>query len=140
MKLWQKETAKFGADIERVQVWDALSSMFLDTSFDEEQKRRLAGIIADSPFSKEELEHILLCEVSPFCGTNLFSLAGEWALFSPDQLIPECLKRQRANPFLPGSRASSIAYSLAFALFPDACSLLKTAGDLRNRRKSHQEN
>src|SRR6202042_1223499 len=88
-------------DIERVQVWNAISEFYLDTSQDAKDIERIAQILARSPFSIDELRHIEFCEVEPTCYQNLWSMAGEWAGFSPDWLIPRCLERQRKNPYKP---------------------------------------
>jgi hypothetical protein len=102
--LWETEAKKFGADLDRVQVWDALSEFYLDTSLDKEDLERIAQILARSPFSLEELRHIELSEVEPVCASNLSLLPGEWAGFTPDWLIPKCLERQRKTPYQPDSR------------------------------------
>jgi hypothetical protein len=75
------------ADIEtRRPVWSALSDMFLDTSLIPADIARIAGTLAASPYSLEELDEILVREVYPACFTNLISIAGEWGGFAPDWL------------------------------------------------------
>jgi hypothetical protein len=83
-----KTPARFSdADLEsRRPVWEALSELFLDTSFDEADFNRIARVLARSPYSLEELEHILVSEVHPACGANMLSLAGEWTGFDPEWL------------------------------------------------------
>ncbi|WP_456299285.1 DUF7079 family protein [Methylocaldum marinum] len=61
-------------------VWDALSSLFLDTDTSLSREWRVK-LLASSPYSVEQLEHILVDEVYPICRWNLFSIAGEWAGF-----------------------------------------------------------
>ncbi len=98
--VWEKEAAHYGADLDRVQGWDAFSELYLDSYRTEPELEHLGELIADSPFSNEELEHILLCEVAPVCAPNLLCWpGGEWALFPPDELIPNCLKHQLSNPW-----------------------------------------
>jgi hypothetical protein len=67
-------------------VWQALSELFLDTSFDATDMTRIATTLANSPYSLEELDHILLSEVCPACVGNFLSIAGEWAGFDPEWL------------------------------------------------------
>ena len=95
----REEAEKFGADFERANVWDALSEFYLDTELDERDKERIAGTLARSPFSLEELRYIELFEVHPVCIPNLFCVAGVWGGFSADWLIPRCLRLQQRKPF-----------------------------------------
>lgn len=98
--LWKTEALKHGADMARVQVWDIFSELFLDSFRTEEEKDWMAELLADSPFSLEELEHILTQEVSPVCSANLSAWpGGEWLMFNPDWLIERCLQKQKAKPF-----------------------------------------
>ncbi len=98
--LWQSQASKHNAELARVQVWDVFSELFLDTSRNEEEKDWMAELLADSPFTLEELEHILSHEVSPVCSPNLFEWpGGEWLMFEPDWLIERCLARQKKKPF-----------------------------------------
>ncbi|MCL4853081.1 MAG: hypothetical protein KJZ78_17110 [Bryobacteraceae bacterium] len=84
---------------ERMPVWEALSEFFLDTELRETDYRRIAGVLADSPYSERELWEILRFEVYPPCHFNLLCVAGEWALFGEDFLMqkvaPRCDKRPR---------------------------------------------
>jgi hypothetical protein len=98
--LWVEEAEKYGADLERVQVWDALSEMFLDSYRTVEELDQLAERIADTPFSFSELGHILFCEVGPVCFSNtLWFVGGEGVMFGPDWLIPRCLSRQKKSVY-----------------------------------------
>ena len=78
--------------LNRRPVWGALSELFLDTNFDASDRDRIAGILAQSPYSVSDLEHILLWEVYPACGHNLFSIAGEWLEFDPEWLESRILR------------------------------------------------
>lgn len=78
-------------------VWEALSSLFLDTDTSLLRSWRV-GILAASPYSIEELQEILVDEVYPVCRSNLFSIAGEWAGFDPEWLENRILRRLR-SPF-----------------------------------------
>lgn len=94
--LWEDEAKKYGADIHRVQVWDAISEFFLDSYFDGNRLEDIARRLAASPFSLDELRHIECFEVIPVCWSNIATpLPGEWLGFSPDWLIPNCLKLQK---------------------------------------------
>jgi len=108
--IWEAEAIKYGADPNRVQVWDALADMFLDTSWDTNDMDLHAKILADSPFTFAELMHILYYEVTPNCWSNLFfTVAGEW-FYSPDWLIPSCLKRQHKHPFYPNGLPDHVPF------------------------------
>lgn len=73
-------------------VWSALSELFLDASFDAADITRIARTLARSPYTLEELDDILFWEVRPACGSNLRSIAGEWAGFDPDWLESRILR------------------------------------------------
>jgi hypothetical protein len=80
----------------RLPVWDALSSLFLDTDTSLLRDWR-AKTLAASPYSLNELDTILSDEVTPVCMWNLASVAGEWAGFDPEWL-KERILRQPARP------------------------------------------
>ena len=72
-------------------VWEALSTLFLDTDISLLRAYR-ADILGSSSYSLEEIETILKYEVYPVCSWNLFSIAGEWAGFDPEWLEQRILK------------------------------------------------
>ena len=76
----------------RRRVWQALSDVFLDTDVSLAREWRVA-ILADSQYSIEELETILIDEVYPICKYNLLSVAGEWAGFDQEWLEQRILRR-----------------------------------------------
>ena len=84
-------------------VWEALSTLFLDTdtSLDRQERARALG---RSEYSLDELEEILLGEVYPACAANLRSVAGEWAAFDSEWLEQRILSRppSRLHRFTPG--------------------------------------
>jgi hypothetical protein len=80
-------------DVEaRRPVWEALSTLFLDTDVSLLHEYR-ATKLAESPYTLEELEQILRDEVFPVCSWNFFSIAGEWAGFDPGWLEKTILRR-----------------------------------------------
>lgn len=50
---------------ERLPVWEALSELFLDVELDAHDHERIAGHLATSSYSIQELEEILYFEVYP---------------------------------------------------------------------------
>jgi hypothetical protein len=81
----------------RQPVWEALSTLFLDTSLSAELPR-IAKVCAESPYSIPELRTILFSEVFPACRTNLSpSLwpGGEWSGFDPDWLRDRIREKHR---------------------------------------------
>lgn len=72
MDYLKEASEKYNADIARVKVWDTLSNLFLDTSWSQDDLEGFAKTIAESPFSLEELGHILFFEVCAVCAPNLF--------------------------------------------------------------------
>ena len=87
-----------GVDLQaRRAVWEALSSLFLDTDTSLDREWR-AKLLAASPYSVPELEQILIDHVYPVCRANLFSIAGEWSGFDPEWLEKRIMRRLQ-SPF-----------------------------------------
>ena len=82
---------------ERRPVWNALSTLFLDTDTSLDRQWR-AQRLAESAYSLEELEAILLDEVYPACAINFLSVAGEWAGFDAEWLEGR-IRKQLRSPF-----------------------------------------
>lgn len=86
-------------DIEgwRFPVWQVLSEFFLDTALIGADYRRIAGVLAASPYSEAELDAILRYEVYPPCHWNLLGVAGIWDAFGDDwiatRIAPRCGQR-----------------------------------------------
>ncbi len=78
--------------VHRRPVWDALSTLFLDTDVSLSREFR-ATTLAQSKYSIEELQEILVSEIYPICRTNLLQIAGEWAGFDVDWLENKIRKR-----------------------------------------------
>lgn len=133
----EEEARLFDVDIQRALVWDTFADMFLDTWFDDDVIERMGETIADSPFSFEELAHILYFEVTPICYLNLFCVAGEWAGFSSNWLLPKCKALQVKHPFhSSGKNAAPVFLPLLKHLWfsSDAFSLLYRVKRIRAGR------
>lgn len=76
----------------RLSVWTTLSELFLDTELDEADFRRIAEVLRGSPYDLAMLENILRDEVAPAFGSNLLSVAGQWAPWTEDE-VQEIMKR-----------------------------------------------
>lgn len=74
-------------------VWQALSNIFLDTDVSADRAWRIE-VLSNSPYSVEELQHILLDEVYPILKYNLISVAGVWDGFDQIWLEEQILGRQ----------------------------------------------
>lgn len=70
---------------QRRPVWEALSTMYLDTDVSLSRAWRVQ-VLSASPYSLEEMDAILREEIHPVCFSNLLQPAGEWAGFDPDRL------------------------------------------------------
>jgi hypothetical protein len=73
-------------------VWNALSELFLDSSFIATDRERIALTLAKSPYNVSQLDSILLWEVYPACRSNLLWIAGEWLAFEPEWLERRILR------------------------------------------------
>ena len=83
----------------RLPVWTALSELFLDTELQEDDHRRIAAVLAASPYTAKELDEILRCEVTPVLKPNLLCVAGEWAGFDQSWLQEQLTPRINLRPF-----------------------------------------
>ncbi|AXQ27791.1 hypothetical protein D0B54_03490 [Solimonas sp. K1W22B-7] len=75
---------------QRKPVWEALSEFWLDTELQESDFDRIAGVMARSPYSLEEIRDIHRYEVAPAVSANLAGVAGEWAGFDSKWLVERC--------------------------------------------------
>jgi len=72
---------------ERLQMWRALSTLFLDTEIDDETYKYIARTIKESNYSIQDAENILWYEVYPVLEKNLKSVAGVWDGWSDTWLL-----------------------------------------------------
>ena len=79
-----------------------LANLFLDTEHSDEIWLCLARDLRETGYLRAELEDILLREVAPVFGSNLLSMAGEWALWDEGEVAEimerEFLSRKRLTP------------------------------------------
>lgn len=74
----------------RLPVWQALSEFWLDTELQEFELEYIAKVLADSPYSLEEIKAIHQFEVAPAVSANLLCVAGEWTGFEKGWLTQKC--------------------------------------------------
>ena len=86
----------------RLAAWTVLANLFLDTEHSDEIWFCLARDLRETGYLRAELEDILLREVAPVFGSNLLSMAGEWALWDEGEVAEimerEFLSRKRLTP------------------------------------------
>lgn len=86
---------------QRILVWELLSELWLDSELSTAELCYLAGQLAQSPFSIEQLRRIHYGELAPVLAFNL-SLYGPWIWTGFDRrwLIQRCLQgfRNRERP------------------------------------------
>ncbi len=75
-----------GRDDARVEVWYALSDLYLDTDV-VAMYPHIAEVLAKSPYSLDALYEMLMYDVHPALYANLMTVAGEWAGFDRDWLL-----------------------------------------------------
>ncbi len=85
-----------GRDDARVEVWHALSDLYLDTDV-VALYPHIAEVLAKSPYSLDALYEILMYDVHPALYPNLTIVAGEWAGFDRDWLCARIMQ-VRAQP------------------------------------------
>lgn len=91
-------------DANRVQVWQALSELFLDTEVGDTTYEWIAQRISQSGYTLHQLQSILWNEVYPALQSNLKSMVGEWAGWTDDFLIEHIVVREYATTAPHNSR------------------------------------
>ena len=81
-------------------LWIALAELFfLDTDPDEKNFLRVADLLRQSKWSREQTQEILIKYIAPNAGKNLgflvYPVIGEWAGFDQDRLCDQ-IKRSKA--------------------------------------------
>lgn len=74
----------------RLPVWQALSDFWLDTELQDFELEYIARVLADSPYSLEEIKDIHQFEVAPAVSANFLCVAGVWVGFDKDWLMTLC--------------------------------------------------
>lgn len=82
----------------RMPLWEALSSLWLDTEVTDPDLEWIARVMADSGLTIEELWRVYSYEVAPVVSMNVYSVAGQWLGFSPDWLRTEIVRNLRDRP------------------------------------------
>jgi hypothetical protein len=85
-----KQTLSLEDLLTRAPVWEVLASFWLDTELLEQELDHIARIIAESPYTLEEVQTIHRYEVAPAVSANLLGIAGEWSEFDSDWLNARC--------------------------------------------------
>jgi hypothetical protein len=85
--------------VAREPVWCVLSELYLDTELDDAGLAPMAAILAQSPYSIDELRQIELWEVAPVVWSNALSVAGTWSGFDEGWIRAECAMRARQRSF-----------------------------------------
>lgn len=89
---------------ERLNIWRALSDLFLDTEIDEVSFKYIARTIDDSGFTLEQAEDILWYEVYPVLEANLRSPAGVWSGW-PDEWLAKTIGSTPRPKAVKGDRS-----------------------------------
>lgn len=82
----------------RMPLWDALSTLWLDTEVTDRDLEWIARVMADSGLTIEELWRVYSYEVAPVVYKNRYSYVGLWSGFSPDWLRTEIVRNLRDRP------------------------------------------
>jgi hypothetical protein len=97
----------------RLNVWQALSDLFLDTEIDSATYKYIAKAVVESQYRPEEIKHILWQEVFPVLESNLRSVAGVWDGYPRDWLLQHL---SIATHTFPLSASPEIAEGNSFLL------------------------
>ena len=82
----------------RLPLWEALSDLWLDTQLSDVDMEGIARVMDESGLTIEELWRVYSYEVAPAVYMNVYSVAGEWAGFSPDWLRAQIVRNLRDRP------------------------------------------
>ncbi len=85
-----KQTLSVEDLLNRASVWEALANFWLDTELLDNEIDHIAHILAESPYTIEEIQAIHRYEVAPAVSSNLLSVAGEWSGFDSEWLKEHC--------------------------------------------------
>ena len=85
----------------RLNIWQALSELFLDTELSEETFKYIARMVTESEYGPAEVKHILWQEVFPVLESNLRSVAGVWEGYPREWLRHNIMVSTAANPPSP---------------------------------------
>jgi hypothetical protein len=99
-----QEGAVENKDSRRLNVWRALSNLFLDTEVDEVTFKYIARTVLESKYSPPEIYSILWGEVFPVLEGNLKSVAGIWEGW-PDEWLLKNIKIIGGAPAKQGDTA-----------------------------------
>lgn len=87
------------------QAWIALSDLFRDTEFTDSDARFVARQLREAGFDAASAERVLLDDVAPVFGWNMFSVAGNWTGWNPPDVV-ELVNAWRAKRDAPGVRGA----------------------------------
>lgn len=79
----------------RLKLWQALSTLFLDTEVGDDDFAYIARVIQETGYSVTDAQSILWGEVYPALVPNLLCVAGEWAGWSDEWLLAHLRVRGR---------------------------------------------
>lgn len=79
-------------DPKRIDVWYALSDLYLDQELTESDFVSIASRLNQSGFSVLEIEKILFTEVHPALQFNLKQVAGQWGYFDKEFVVETITK------------------------------------------------
>ncbi len=77
--------------VRRRPVWEALSTLFLDTEIDAAWRAQIVATRLASGYTDAELDAILWDDISPVLHTNLLAPVGEWAGFDMEWVEQQIL-------------------------------------------------
>ncbi len=91
-------------------MWEALSEFFLDDELTNADLQRIAGVLALSRYSEEEIHDILRFEVYPACSLNLVCVAGAWGTWGENWIRERIAPRYNRRPrfYMPALNWSGI--------------------------------
>jgi hypothetical protein len=125
--------------IQRRPVWLALSDLFLDTDVSLSREWRIRTL-ADSTYTIDEIEAILIDEVYPVCYVNMLSVAGEWAGFN-EKWLEERILQQTNSRFFKWRRMFDFARNTKLKLISDEWPATKQGViDARRAADNHSQN
>jgi len=97
----------------RLQLWQALSDLFLDTEIDDSMIVAIARVVHDTGYPAAEVHRALWGEVFPVLAPNLRSVAGTWSGWSDAWLLAHLRVHAGAVQRPRGRVADAIAHDWA---------------------------
>ena len=79
--------------------WTAMAELFLDTSFDDHDRSRIAATLRATAIDTRRLDDMFRRDLAPAFAFNLLSIAGEWIPWDETEVLRTVAHARRTRAF-----------------------------------------